>query len=826
MRTRLLLRAAARFHLRSPLQLSLSVAGIALGVAVFIGVDIANTSANAAFESSAEFVRGAASHRILPLTDSLDESIFFEEIAPRGIVAAPVIEAPVRLAGSRATATLLGVDAIEEAAFRDATRIGLLGGSASESLITMPDTTLVSPGLTTTRTIAIDTAAGTRELRVVGTLPRDSGSTALLIVDIATAQEVLGMIGRLSRIDLILDAATETRLRAALPSGTVLVAAGNEDAAFRELSNAFRINILALGLLALAVGMFLVYSSATFSLVRRTQTFATLRVLGTDRFRLARVITLEFLLLGLGSSLIGVALGHALAALLIDLMLMTIDDFSFRGSVAVGAASPWLYARGLAIGVVATLAATIAPVRNAVRRDTSVAIRRSSLESLSRSHASSARRAAWILAFAAIALLLWPSRNLVVAFAGLFAVLAAAAAAVPASAAALVETFVRLFRGVLGIIGVQAARNVLAHQSRIAVATAALTLAVACVIGVGVMISSFRTSLEDWLETTLTSDIYVNLLNEDGAATQLVEYLLEDPRVEDISRSRFTAFSTASGPVRVRAFDPGQRGWGLQTISDSGPSTTSLLDAGAGVAITEPYSLRTGLTVGDELPLPISGDAGALPIVAVYRSYDAGGASVSISLQKFREMTDDAGIDGIGVELRDGFPVTEVVRDIEKAAPPGATRITTSAGIKRISLEIFDRTFLITEVLRLLAGAIAFLGMLSALMAVQIERRREFAILRSIGFAPRDLWRLIMTETAIIGTSAGLLAMPVGLLLAALLIYVINVRSFGWTMAFELQPFTLVPGAALAVFAALLAGIWPALRSYSEPVAAALRDDH
>jgi putative ABC transport system permease protein len=215
-----------------------------------------------------------------------------------------------------------------------------------------------------------------------------------------------------------------------------------------------------------------------------------------------------------------------------------------------------------------------------------------------------------------------------------------------------------------------------------------------------------------------------------------------------------------------------------------------------------------------------------LPIVAVYRSYDAGGASVSMSLQKFREMTDDAGIDGIGVELRDGSPVTDVVRDIEDAVPPGAMRITTSAGIKRISLEIFDRTFLITEVLRLLAGAIAFLGMLSALMAVQIERRREFGILRSIGFAPRDLWRLIMTETAIIGTSAGLLAMPVGLLLAALLIYVINVRSFGWTMAFELQPLTLVPGAALAVFAALLAGIWPALRSYSEPVAAALRDDH
>jgi len=396
LKSKLLLRAAARFHFRSPLQLALSTSGIALGVAVFVGVNVANTSANAAFDNAADFVRGATTHRLLPMTQWLDEKVFFEQIASHGIVAAPVIEVPIRVSGSRTMATLLGVDAIAETAFRDSTRIGILGGSTSESLITEPDTALASPSLLNIddqRRISIESEYGIRQLRIVGTLPRDAGIAQLLVVDIATAQEILGKVGQLSRIDLILDATSEAQLRNALPPGTVLVAAGNENAAFRELSNAFRINILALGLLALVVGMFLVYSSANFSLVRRAETFATLHVLGADRLQLAGVITMEFTILGLVSSVIGIAIGHTLAGMLVNLMLMTIDDFSFRSNVAVGSVSPWLYVQGLAIGVIATLIATVAPIRNAIRRDTTAAMRRSALEIRTKSHSFLGRSA-------------------------------------------------------------------------------------------------------------------------------------------------------------------------------------------------------------------------------------------------------------------------------------------------------------------------------------------------------------------------------------------------------------------------------------------------
>ncbi|MGD8323313.1 MAG: FtsX-like permease family protein, partial [Gammaproteobacteria bacterium] len=691
----MLLISTWRFHRRHWIQMTLSIAGITLGVAVFVGVDVSNTSANAAFESSAEFVRGATTHRLLSLGDSLDERWFVDLVAARGLTGAPIIDAAVRIPGTGARAKLLGVDPIEEAAFRDATRLGLLGGSASETLITVPSTAVVSGALlspASSDSLSIRTGSGAHTLQVAGTLPREAGVADMIVTDISTAQEIMGMIGRLTRIDLILNSDQESWLRENLPRGTALVTAGNENQAFEELSKAFRINILALGLLALAVGMLLVYSSANFALVQRAHAFGILRTLGINRRELALSILQEFLLLGLIASLIGVVLGHALAGALIDLMLSTISDFSFRGNVAVDAAGGWLYAKGVVIGIAATLLAAIGPILHATQRDAHAALRRSALEARSQERTAAGVWASLLLSLIGAVLLAWPSRSLIVAFAGLFAVLAAAACAAPALAKLLVSGFSRLARRLPGFITLQASRNVLAQQSRIAVAGAALMLAVACVIGVGVMIDSFRSSLQSWLDTTLTSDIYVNLSGNAALANALISFIESDQRVEDFSLTRFASLPSAWGTLSIRAFQPAERGWGIQVIAGDVESATSRLESGSGIAITEPFALRSGLTAGDQLRLP--GDVGehSFEIVAVYRDYDAGGAAVLMALSQFRQLWRDDSVDGIGIEVAAAADVSAVETDIARQLPQGAARITTATGIRRISLEIFDRT--------------------------------------------------------------------------------------------------------------------------------------
>ena len=145
--------------------------------------------------------------------------------------------------------------------------------------------------------------------------------------------------------------------------------------------------------------------------------------------------------------------------------------------------------------------------------------------------------------------------------------------------------------------------------------------------------------------------------------------------------------------------------------------------------------------------------------------------------------------------------------------------------IQEITLSIFDRTFAITGVLRILAIVIAFIGVLSALMALLLERGKEFATLRATGMTPTQIIKLIMGQTALMGVFAGLLAIPLGLIMSDVLIDVINKRSFGWSMQHFLPLSVFSDALILAMLAALLAGIYPAIKSARISPALALREE-
>ena len=127
--------------------------------------------------------------------------------------------------------------------------------------------------------------------------------------------------------------------------------------------------------------------------------------------------------------------------------------------------------------------------------------------------------------------------------------------------------------------------------------------------------------------------------------------------------------------------------------------------------------------------------------------------------------------------------------------------------------------------MRLLATIVAFIGILSALMALQLENTRQHGIMRANGMTPRQLRAFTLIQTGLMGMTAGLLALPVGLVLAIILIYVINVRSFGWTMDLTLTPRPFIQAFAVALIAALAAGLYPAWRSSRSSAIQALRSE-
>jgi putative ABC transport system permease protein len=835
--TALLATASRRFYLRHPWQLVLAVAGISLGVAVFTGVDLANDSARRAFDLSSQVVLGRTTHRLLPVGADLPETVYRELVTSGAVtVAAPVLEGQIRLLerpGRRYT--LLGVDPLQESGFRGFS--GWVPGSSVDfpRLMAEPGTVLVPREIAAELEARAGTqlevaAAGRRETLVVLGTTRGAGAAAderaPFVADISTAQELLGRVGYLTRVDLVLNDGEAARLGAEPPHGTTLVSASGADRAFNELTRAFRTNLTALGLLALVVGAFLIYATMSFAVVQRRETFGVLRALGVDRRGLLAHVLLEAAGLAVVATAVGLALGQMLAQGLVDLVLRTIGDLYFTAAVSVAAPSAWIYVKGAALGVGVTLLAALAPAIDASATPPEAAMRRAALEHSTRQRTKlGALLALPVLAGAAL-LLSIRGGELFTAFAALAMVLAAGALLTPLATTALMRLIEAPAERFSGLPGLMAVRGVTASLSRTGVATAALAVAVAAVIGVGVMIASFRTSLIDWLDVTLTADLYLSTdasAEDDGFGPADLVDLRGLPEVGGLSLTRFVRLPTEHGELGVRAFGPGARGWGLDIVAGDPEQALASLQAGRGVAVAEPLAYRLELAPGDALELPTPQGARAFTIAGIFRDYNVDAGSVVMALETYRRYWQDLRLTSVGVDLHPSTSEERAVESVRARYP--AVQIRSSGDLRRLSLEVFDRTFEITEVLRLLVGLVAFLGVLSALLSIQLERRRELAVLRSLGFAPRQLTTLVMTQTGLLGLAAGLIAVPLGSALAALLVFVINRRSFGWSMEFVLTPAPIAGGITLAVIAALLAGAYPAWRAGHVAASQALREE-
>jgi putative ABC transport system permease protein len=253
-------------------------------------------------------------------------------------------------------------------------------------------------------------------------------------------------------------------------------------------------------------------------------------------------------------------------------------------------------------------------------------------------------------------------------------------------------------------------------------------------------------------------------------------------------------------------------------------TTWEAVEAG-GVVINEPMSNLFDLTVGDSLALQTDRGRAAFPVAGVAIDFDVG-PRVFLDDQVYHRWWDDRAISAVALFVEPDVDVDATVAALRRHfAGQAGLLIRSNRGMRQNALEVFDRTFAITVALQLLATVVAFIGILSTLMSLQLERLREIGALRSTGMTRRQLWRLSLLETGLIGASAGLLAIPTGLLLAVILIYIINLRSFGWTLALRLDPWEIAQALAVALAAALAAGLYPAWRMGQIQPAEALRSE-
>lgn len=810
-----------RFVRRHPWHGVLSIIGISLGISVVLAIDITNESARRALRLSNAAITSGSTHYIAGGPRGVDERFYTELRVKRRIRnIRPVVSGHVSLKGRRFV--LLGVDPFAGIASGRFAQPGndMFQLTTVHNAVLMLQSSAAELAIDVPATLTAEISGLAHDLRVIGVLQPENeiqqlGLRNVMLTDISTAQSILGMVGRLSRIDVDTDA--PEKIKEQLPSGLTLIANDLRSRTTEQMTRAFHLNLTALSLLALVIGAFLIYNTMTLSILQRRETFALLRALGMTSKELFTDILLEALVLAALGLLLGSLLGVWFSTTLLRLVSDTINNLYFTIDVRSISVPPQSLLNAGVLALAATTISVSHPAWEAMRTSPAANALRSSVELEARLRLKYLSVCAVCLWCAAAALLLWTDRSIVAGFAALFLIIIGFALITPLLLIILLRLFVPVLDRQLGVIGRMAGRGVRACLSRTQIAVAALAIAISAVVGVSVMISSFRQSVEHWLDNFLRADVYIaqqQVHLQSGIDYRLIDSISVMPEVESVSTGRWTSVESESGVTQLFALDVSRKGFrSFQLKSADSDSIWPRFIAQDVVIVSESYAYHHDLGVGDVLTIPAEREKVKFEIAGIYYDYGTDRGVVTMHRDTYNRHWNDAAITSFALYLKQGIEADSFVDQLnENQLVESTLRVRSNKTLREKSLQVFDRTFIITDVLRLLAIGIAIIGILSALMAIQLERAKEFAVLRAVGLGRGQLWALVTTESGLMGLIAGIIACPLGLIMAWVLILIINRRSFGWTMQFYFDPEPWITALLLSTAAALLAGLYPALR--------------
>ncbi|MFM5094947.1 FtsX-like permease family protein [Aeromonas rivipollensis] len=801
------LKALLRLYRAHPWLLLMSLAGLMLGVTLVVAIELLNHSARTNFVAARSQLAGEANYRLAP-SGGLDEGLYVRLVQSQpALDAMPQLHAWLKDEQGRSF-QLLGMDLFNPGPLRRL--FGEQPGREPDFTLSRADSVWLSapeakrlgwsPGQSRTFMLGGDgESARTLTLTLAGTFePGAVPMERLLVTDIGLAQPLLGKAGRLDRIVFKLSDEEANALQRALqtyyPHQPLWLEPISPALDASQLGDALALNLSALSLLAMAVGLFLVFNAQRFvQSVRRPQ-LAQLIILGMPPSRVLRYLALELLILATIGTLLGLLLGSLLALALMGQLTQALADLYGPNPIDLLRLSPASLIKALLIGLAGTLAANL-PGWWQLLRQSPLELR----EGNSRPPVYPWRRR-----LLAIAILLLCALCLLLPQTGLGGALFVAGGWLLAMALALPDALCALLgrlrgHGPLSVrLGVAETQY---HLDRTAIAVMALQLAIAAAIGIGVMVSSFRSSVEIWLGQRLAADLYVSApKGVAGSRGQLSEQtltaILAEPEVSAASRRAVHPARWQGQPIEWAQMDfiPELKA-AYPLLAGRWPATPDE------VLASEPLTVRLGVRVGQTLDVTSEGGPRALTVTGVYQDYGSdkgqilhafeGGAVQSLALFS----TDP---EGLSDRLRARFGAR--------------VNLLPAPAIHAAALKVFDQTFVVTELLKLLILGIAFVGIGSAFMVLGLARREELQTLQSLGIGPHHCRRLLVWQGAGLGLLTALLALPVGYGLAWVLIEVVNPRAFGWRLAFEAAPLHAVTALLLAPLCGALASWYAARR--------------
>ena len=813
---RLILRPLAAEKLRT----ALMVLAVTLGVAVVVAIDLASEAATGSFRASMESLTGESELEITA-TGGVDERVYAQLVTgPMPLRWTPRLEGFAEIASTRAVAPLVGLDLVQPA-------VGVTRAAQGELELLGDDRAIWvsrSLGLRVNEQARLTVNDRTETYVVRGVFDaRDQ----VIVMDIGAAQRALGRVGRIDRIEVSLPKGADpavwtTRLQAAVPAGVEVRPRGLAQDQNRKMLTGFRWNLQALSYISLVVGGFLIYNAIAVSVVRRRAEIGIVRALGVTRGQVLGLFLAEAAAFGVAGGALGLVLGRAMAEGAVKLLGATVEQLyvsSRPGDIVLTAG---IVGKAFLIGLAASLIAALAPAGEASRVAPVEAMARGRRQHGARIHLG--RRAAFGLAAAALAAVAYRQDAVdgrpLFGYLAVFLTVASAACFMPAIVTGVARLLASIAFRLLGIEGKLAARSLWASVDRASVLASALSTAIAMLVAVGIMVGSFRETVSIWMEGQLQADLYIRPAAGGGAnryptmSAEVAEQIRGVDGVRAIDRFRVYEITYRGKPALLGGGDSSVVRISRRTSFMPGQDRDAILgrmqQGGDYAIVSEPFANKHHVRAGDRLTIPLGAATPTFEILGVYFDYSNERGWVIVDRSTLLRYLPDPAPSSLAVYTREGVDPGEVRRRIERATAGRSLATFSNRSLRQEALRIFDRTFAITWALEAVAILVAVLGVAGALMALVIDRRRELGLLRFLGASAGQVKRLVLCEAGLLGLVSNATGLALGYVLSFVLIYVINVQSFGWTMRFH-WPVALLMAALSIVYAATVAAaIYPA----------------
>lgn len=793
---------------RHPVQLATLLLGLIAATALWSGVQALNQQARISYDRAAAIFGGARSPMLVDRDGATIPQQLFVELRRSGWSVSPILEGRIEIADR--SFRLIGVEPITLP--RDAGFASSMTGGGLAKFLTLPGETFVAP-----ETLASLGAQDGATLRSRAGLPlpplrvQQQLAPGVLLVDIGIAQQLLGRPGQISRL-LIgktlgpakpLDAIAGDRLRRIEP---------DTESDLEQLTDSFHLNLTAFGLLSFLVGLFIVNSAIGLAFEQRLPMLRTLRACGVSALTLNTCLTLELVVLALGSGLIGLIVGYLIAASLLPDVAASLRGLYGAQIAGQLTLKPAWWAAGLAMSVAGALVAAAGSF---------VKLHRLSLLEGAQPRAWQHAQQVWltyqgllaigILLVAVVVLALWDS--LLAGFIVLGALLLGAALGLPVILNLILSLAERWARGPLVQWFWADSRQQL---SGLSLALMALLLALAVNVGVGTMVGSFRTTFISWLDGRLFAEVYVSAADETQAAA-LKQWLLRRPDVTAVLPGARADTQLGGQPIELfgLADHPSYREhWPLLETSANPWDRLQRGDA----FVSEQLSRRLKVAVGDTLRVPTPSGIWPLTIAGIYADYGNPKGQIAVAIGNLIERFPQTPQTRFGLRVQPDH-VPALIAAIQSQFGLGDRQIADQTTMKTESNRIFDRTFAVTAALNTLTLGVAGLALLTSLLILSMTRLPQIAPLWAIGLTLQRLSLIELLKTMTLALVTALLSLPLGLAVAWCLLAVVNVKAFGWRLPLHVFPSQLLMLLGVALAAALLATLWPILKLRRMPPA-------